>query len=352
MDKAAPPSPTRSGGAVLRGLMDFRPSAGLERTADADDAVALGLAFANVYTFASADYPGAAESAVWDSNGTTAVGVFIFNPSTPAGGGADAQPTGSGSVDSGDATVGSEDAEPQGSGTVNPGSGPTPPTAFTFTGGVYQILTVPNSTESIATGINAAGLIVGVSLDLSGVRFRRRGFVNDAGTFSKIDFPGADETQAFGVNDAGTIVGSYRDTNGEHGFVHSGGTFTPIDFPGAPRTVATGINTAGDIVGRWSAGAPGDTRGFLLQAGVGFTPIDFPLATETRPVGINDAGEIAGSYTDAAFNTHGFIKAGGQFSKVDVVGAVATELTRIKNGGLVTGSYTDALGEVHGLIGQ
>ena len=318
MDNAALPSPQRSGGPVLRGLMDFRPGPGPKRTAEADDAVALGLAFANVYTFASADYPGAAESAVWDSNGTTAVGAFDFNPGATAVGGADAQPTGSGSVDPGDAG----DA---GSGTVNPGSGPTPVTAFTFTGGVYQILTVPSLRESIATGVNAAGLIVGMYLDLASVE---RGFVNDAGTSSNVDFPGADATQAFGVNDAGEIVGSYFDTilaptvtPPEHGFVVSGGTFTAIDFPGAAVTAAAGINGAGDIVGSWLDPTSGDTHGFLLQAGVGFTPIDFPLAASTRATGISDSGEIAGSYTDAAGNTHGFIYAGGQFSTVEVVGA-------------------------------
>jgi len=75
---------------------------------------------AKVYAFASADFPGAAESLVFDSDGTTAVGGF----------------------------------------TVDPGSN-TPLTGFTFTSGTYEILPVPSSTLSVATGINASGLIVG-----------------------------------------------------------------------------------------------------------------------------------------------------------------------------------------------
>ena len=70
--------------------------------------MARGLAVAKVYAFASVDYPGAAESLVFDSDGTTAVGAFVFDP----------------------------------------GSGTSPTTAFTFTGGVYQILTVPSSTRA------------------------------------------------------------------------------------------------------------------------------------------------------------------------------------------------------------
>jgi uncharacterized membrane protein len=258
MTNAAPPSPQRPGRAVLQGLLDVRPSLGIEHERAAvstADAVAQGLAVAQVYAFASVDYPGAAQSLVFDSDATTAVGAFI----------------------------------------VDPGSTTSPTTAFTFKGGVYQIFTVPGSTASIATGINGAGLIVGVYQDLSNVL---RGFANNGGTFSNVDFPGASGTQAIGVNNAGQIVGDYFDAaNVEHGFVSSGGVFTAIDFPGATRTTAAGINAAGDVVGVWSDAT--GSHGFLLQAGV-FTPVDFPLATSTSAFGITDTGEIAGFYDDAA----------------------------------------------------
>jgi len=107
MTNATPPSPGRPGRAVLRGLLDLRPSRGVERAAvAADEAVAQGLATAKVYTFASADYPGAAQSDVFDTDGTTTVGAFVFDPSNAN----------------------------------------SPTTAFTFKDGVYQILTVPGST--------------------------------------------------------------------------------------------------------------------------------------------------------------------------------------------------------------
>jgi len=245
MEKTAPPEPYRPGRAVLQGLLDLRPSLGVERAVvsveDAvEDAAARGLAVAKVYAFASVDYPGAAQSVVLDSDGTTAVGAFDFDPSI-------------------DRT-----------------------TAFTFAGGVYQIPTVPGSAFSVATGINGAGLIVGLYVDLASVL---RGFANNGGTFSNLDFPGASATQVIGVNDAGQMVGDYFDGTGEHGFVSDGGTFAAIDFPGATRTSAAGINAAGDIVGGCSDAT--GSHGFLLQAGV-FTPISFPLATRTTPFGIND----------------------------------------------------------------
>ncbi len=121
MEKTAPAEPDRPGRAVLQGLLDLRPTPGLEVAAfPVEDAVARGLAVAKVYAFASVDYPGAAQSAVLDSDGTTAVGAFDFDPSNDTG-----------------------------------------MTAFTLAGGVYQILTVPSSIISVATGINGTGLIVG-----------------------------------------------------------------------------------------------------------------------------------------------------------------------------------------------
>src|SRR4030095_11753674 len=78
------------------------------------DAVALGLARAKVYKFATADYPGASQSLVFDNEGGTAIGGFTIDPST------------------------------------------SPLTAFTFHAGVYKILSVPNSLAYILSGIDSS----------------------------------------------------------------------------------------------------------------------------------------------------------------------------------------------------
>ena len=71
----------RPGRVVLHGLLDLRPTLPLERIAVAtDEAVARALAVAKVYAYASVDYPGAAQSLVFDTDGTTAVGAFVFDP--------------------------------------------------------------------------------------------------------------------------------------------------------------------------------------------------------------------------------------------------------------------------------
>jgi hypothetical protein len=190
----------------LNNLLGLRPAqrpTAQSRKVFQQDAVALGLAKAGVYKFATADYPGASQSIVFDNEGGTAIGTFQFGPTSPT-------------------------------------------TAFTFHAGVYEILSVPNSLASILTGINNSGQLVGVYADLASVA---HGFLDNAGTFSDIDFPSATTTEAFDINNSGQIVGAYIDLLSKtHGFLDNGGVFTSIDFPGADSTIAAGINSAGRTV--------------------------------------------------------------------------------------------------------
>jgi probable HAF family extracellular repeat protein len=307
MTTAAPPS-HQTIRSVLLGLLGIPPSVAAESTAVSSDDAMAQPPTANVYEFTSADYPGAAQSLVFDSDGTTALGAFVFQP----------------------------------------GNASSPTTAFTVAGGIYQILNVPNATASVATGINTSGLIVGAYQDVAGLV---HGFsTSDSSTFNDVDFPGATSTQAIDVNDAGVIAGDYIDAaNVEHGFISNGGTFTAINFPGATNTAVAGINANSDIVGGYTDTT--GSHGFLLSGGV-FTPINFPLASSTTAFGINDNGDIAGFYPDTAGKTHGFVYADDNFSTVDVAGASATDLSRIKNWGQVTGLYTDALNKEHGLTSR
>jgi hypothetical protein len=263
-------------------------------------------ASASVYHFASADFPGAEMSIVWDQNNNTAVGEGTFNSTSSAFG-------------------------------------------FTLSGGLYQTFTVPGSLPGAAvTSINAAGEMVGIYNNLSG---NTAGFLDNGGVFTSINEP-TGSTTPIGINKSGEIVGGYTDTsNVQHGFsTKKGVTFNNFDFPGGTSTTAAGINTAGKIVGLW-IDASSITHGFTLAGGV-FTSIDFPGAASTVAIGINDTDEIAGYYTDASNNFHGFIYAQGNYSTVDVPGATGTELTRIKNNGQITGVYIDAMNETHGLLGQ
>jgi probable HAF family extracellular repeat protein len=295
---------------ALQNLFTAHPKAPRRSVTALPDAVALGLAKAKVYKFTTLDYPGAAFSSVIDTNVSTALGNFLFDPN-------------------------------------NPSSTNFP---FTWSGGVYRILTVPGSTLAAATGINTPGQIVGYYVDNAG---SAHGFLDDKGTVTSINCPGATGTIVFDINDSGQFAGTYVGTgNDQHGFVDRAGVCIPIDFPGAVNTNATGINSEGDVVGIWEDSAL-NLHSFLYSAGAGlFTGLDFPFGVTTQAVGINDAGEISGSYFDGISSSHGFIYSDGAFTRIDVVGANGTALGRIRNNGVITGNFTDALSEIHGLKGH
>ena len=291
----------------MPGSLQMRSSKVTQSAKAVPDPVALGLASAKVYKYATVDYPGAALSGAFDTNAATAVGFFVNDPTNLL------------STD----------------------------TAFTFNG-VYRIVAVPGATTSFLAGINTSGQMVGGYIDASSTV---HSFLDSAGLITSFDPPGSTGSEAFTISDSGQIVGSYADASGVlHGYVDNAGVFTTIDYPGAIATNATAGNLAGDIVGLWED-ASSNIHGFLFSGGT-YTSLDFPLAINTQPQGINDAGEIAGGYFDAANVLHGFIYSDSAYSRVDVPGAKSTILIRIKNSGAITGEFTDALDETHGLRGH
>lgn len=272
-------------------------------TAGPTHSAASGLAApaAKVYKFASADFPGAATSLVFDQNTSTVLGDSTFTSSF----------------------------------------------GFTFKRGNYSALAVPGSKANEATGINTAGAIVGIYVDPSNVT---HGFLDNAGTFTTLDLVGG-TLEPLDINDRGEIVGGFIDAASvTHGFSSPDGhSFTTFDVPSATSTTAAGINTAGVICGLWTDAT--SNHGFIYSGG-SFTTIDFPSAINTVPIGINDSNEVAGYYEDAANVFHGFLYLNGVFTTVDVPGAKATQLTRIKNNGKITGLYSDSSSETHGLTGH
>src|ERR1035437_2537612 len=126
----------------------------------------------------------------------------------------------------------------------------------------FTAIDYPGASQTLATGINKGGDIVGTYV-AAGVT---HGFLLSAGKFTSIDYPGATSTSPNGINSQDDVVGGYNDTGGGHGFLLSKGKFTSLDYPGA-GTGPLAITSAGDIVGMLTP--PGKPmEGFLLNAGV------------------------------------------------------------------------------------
>jgi uncharacterized membrane protein len=208
----------------------------------------------------------------------------------------------------------------------------------------------PDSIASQASGINAAGDIVGTYTDRG---TGTHGFLLHAGAYSRLDYPYAFVlTRAFGINAHGDVVGSYVgcpapncSSPRQFGFLLHDGIYTTIDDPNAVfSSDARGINDRGDIVGSYRDF--GGTHGFLLRDGR-YTTIDHPnVGSLTSALGINDRGDVVGGYRDGA-RTHGYLLHDGSFTTIDYPGAASTGAFDIDDHGDVVGNYLDVTGQ-HG----
>lgn len=186
-------------------------------------------------------------------------------------------------------------------------------------GDTYKRVEAPGSQRALPLGMNNRGQIVGSFLSPSGSATVSHGFIFTNGALKTLDLTPKDsplfglvDTVATGVNDSGHVVGYSQYLHGpaSSGFLFVNGTITAIDVPGASETYAEGINNRDDIVGYFKTSATKDLRrGFLYRNGV-FTLIDVPGAKATWAEGINDSGQIVGGYDDGQRHTgswHGFL---------------------------------------------
>jgi|SRR5579862_7865865 len=187
-------------------------------------------------------------------------------------------------------------------------------------------------------GVNASDAVVGLFQDLS--VYAVHGFLwsSSSGEGELYDYPGAAQTVLSGINDGGLVVGSYVDSAGNsHGFYLKNGQTTPLDVPGAADTSPAGINNQGVIVGTYDTFLGGPVTGFQMK-GTTVTTIQFPGAVNTYPLAVNDAGAIVGLYYDGT-NDHGFMEYRGSYTKLEPPGASSSSAAGINNSGEIVGEY-------------
>lgn len=124
-------------------------------------------------------------------------------------------------------------------------------------------VSAPNSTFTIAQGINSNGVLVGSDI-LTGPPTTRPGFLYDIGTATRTDqsIAGALRTAFRSIDDDDLLAGWFLDAGGsQHGFVGTVGSYEQIDFVGADATYVEGSNNADFLVGGYSIN--GVTHAFL-----------------------------------------------------------------------------------------
>jgi hypothetical protein len=273
--------------------------------------------------------------------------------------------------------------------------------SYTFTR-----LDVPGAFQTVSSGINAGGMIVGWYFQGTGCPSAPcvvRGFIFDDGVFTTVVYHNAALTDAVftqlrGVGPSGEIVGTYR-MAGEpavnfHGFgLTTGGEFFRVDYPGHTNTIAQRILPDGTILGCYHDGDQGASmhgmlrdkdgfsaidmamtmhngatpsghriaglftdagkgRAYVLENGV-FTPFDAPNSFSTAAWDMSPSGTIVGLFQDAALPhpTHGFVLERGQFTTIDYPGSAYTDISGINASGDLVGKFREtATGPFHGYV--
>jgi probable HAF family extracellular repeat protein len=256
-------------------------------------------------------------------------------------------------------------------------SGPT----FTFTS-----IDVPGASNTLATGINARGAIVGIYYDSAG---NEHGFLLKNGNFSTVDVPGSMvgvsgtlQTEANGINALGDIVGDYFAPPGapgapactadtppfspqcRRGFLYHNGQFSDVLVPGKKGSVPNAISPNGTIYG-----CDHDDDYFTSMVGFGRIGLDTFITldagggelknpTESVVGSMNngatpDGSIIVGLYVDPPDQSgqyHGYIVHAGTFQQYDVPGSTLTQTWGINPAADFVGLYDDTNGNEHGFL--
>ncbi len=118
-------------------------------------------------------------------------------------------------------------------------------------------------------------------------------------TYTELAYPGAKSTAASGINAAGHVVGWYSQEDRTYGFVYKDGTFTSVQYPGASLTQVYGIDANGGVSGGFRMPDEKDPmayHGFLLAPSGAFRRIDHPEFEYGMAMRLLGDGSVVGCF--------------------------------------------------------
>jgi probable HAF family extracellular repeat protein len=211
---------------------------------------------------------------------------------------------------------------------------------------------VMSGTSSSGAAINNSGAVVGAA-DPSHASVLQ-GFLWQAGGGSEwLGSLGSGYSVATGLNDAGSVVGlSYTTDYKQHAFLWQNGEMQDLtpNVTSVGGATAMAINSAGEVAGYYFPNGSLTTHGLLWTQSGGLQDLG---SAGTLAFGINDAGKVIGQTTVASGNRHAFswTKAGG-FKDLGTLGGSESSATSMNRLGWILGtSQTTAKnGLQHGFV--
>jgi len=228
---------------------------------------------------------------------------------------------------------------------------------WTLQGGLQDIGTLTNGFDSVATGINAAGTLVGYSNLPAFGGLPDHAFIwTPAGGFTDLGTFGGAASRAFAINASGQVVGWANDaSNNQTAFIWNNfyGLQSLGTEPGDTSSSAAAINASGVVAG--SSGTTDSSHGFKWDLAHGMQDLGTLGGTHTYATGINNAGQIVGSSETGTGETHAFVwtaSKGMQDLNSQVApgtGWVLTQANAINASGQIAGVGT-INGATHGFL--
>ncbi len=193
-------------------------------------------------------------------------------------------------------------------------------------------------TSSSATGINAAGQVVGVAYSRGNAAEHaflwQRGAMQDLGTL------GGTYSYATGINAAGQVVGRATTTadTAQHAFLWQAGAVQDLGTLGGTSSSANGINATGQVVGGAFPSNVGHHRAFLWQAGSMQDLGTLGGTSSSIAFGINAAGQVVGeAHTSGNAARHAFLWQAGSMQDLGTLGGTESFANGINAAGQVVG---------------
>ena len=226
-----------------------------------------------------------------------------------------------------------------------------------YSNGSFKRISVSGSNNTQLFRRNASGVTVGFYQSAS--TGRKHGLLLSGSTITTIDYPGATDTVLTGINKWGSIVGYYTTSTGGHfnGFKRfSSGGFAKVSIPNYSDIMPMAIADSGLIVGTVGAGGPVGIHGFTYNQGSWqiFDDPDYPAST----TGLNgfNGGVFVGEAFDSNGTGHAIQLVGNSFySNFVVPNAVESYAGDVLHGtftNIVVGGATISGGGNQAFIGQ
>ncbi len=226
--------------------------------------------------------------------------------------------------------------------------------AFLSSNGVASDLGTLGGGFSLASGLNAAGTLVGFSALVTDLEFHA--FKYSGAGLVDLGSLGGSFSSATAVSDTGYVAGDSNlagDGSSFHAFlIPPDAAMIDLGTLGGSSSTAYAVNDSGRVVGSSMVAGDGSSHAFLFN-GQAMVDLGTLGGDSSIAVDVNNAGQVAGDATTARAETRAFLVTGGVMVNLGTLGgSFSTAVALNESGAVIGNSTTGDDAETHAFIHQ